>query len=107
MEGKKRVVTGVFHDFLWGFSLDFSGDVLNIISSPLLVGFDELVEVTFVPNGESLQSRYRCYKYAPKHFNLTRHINHTCSVILRGKDPQGEGSVPVAAGSPSPPAPPL
>lgn len=50
----KNVVTRIFHDFLWSFPLDFSGDVLNIVPPPLLVRFDELVEVTFVPDCKTL-----------------------------------------------------
>lgn len=47
-------LTGIFHDFLWGFALHLSGDVLDVVSPPLLIGFDELVKVTLVPDGEAL-----------------------------------------------------
>lgn len=48
------LLTGIFHDFLWGFALHLSGDVLDVVSPPLLIGFDELVKVTLVPDGEAL-----------------------------------------------------
>lgn len=57
---KKSVLTRIFHDFFWSFSLNLSGNVLDVISAPLLIRLDELVEVAFVPNSKSLkQKRYR------------------------------------------------
>lgn len=50
-------ITGILHDFLRRFTLHLPGDVLDVVASPLLVGFDELVEVALVPNGESLLKR--------------------------------------------------
>lgn len=46
--------TRIFHDLLWGFAFDLPGDVLDVISSPLLIGLDELVKVTLGPNGKTL-----------------------------------------------------
>lgn len=51
---KRSAVTRIFHHFFRSFPLHLSGDVLDVISAPLLVGFDELVEVALVPDGESL-----------------------------------------------------
>lgn len=48
-------VTGIFHNFFGSFPLHLSGDVLDVVSAPLLVGFDELVEVSLVPDGKSLR----------------------------------------------------
>lgn len=46
--------TRILHDLLWGFALDLPGDVLDVISSPLLIGLDELVKVTLGPNSKTL-----------------------------------------------------
>lgn len=46
--------TRIFHDLLWSFALDLPGDVLDVISSPLLIGLDELVEVTLGPDSKTL-----------------------------------------------------
>lgn len=46
--------TRIFHDLLRGFSLDLTSNVLYVISSPLLVGLDELIEVSLGPDGETL-----------------------------------------------------
>lgn len=66
---QKWAITRILHDFFRSFPLHFSGNVLNVISSPLFVGFDELVEITFVPNSKSLQWRYSCLKYAQSKSN--------------------------------------
>ena len=50
--------TRIFHDLFWGFSLYLPGDVFDVVSSPLLIGFDELVKVTLVPNCEALGASY-------------------------------------------------
>ena len=50
-------ITGILHHFFWRLALHFSGDVLDVIPPPLLVGLDELVEVPLVPNGETLKSK--------------------------------------------------
>lgn len=55
MATKSTAVTRIFHNFFWSFPLHLPGNVLDVVSAPLLVGFDELVEVTLVPDGESLQ----------------------------------------------------
>lgn len=49
------LITRIFHNFFGCLPLNFSGNVLNIISSPFLIGFNELVEVTFAPNSKALQ----------------------------------------------------
>lgn len=58
----KNAITRIFHDFLWSFSLNFSGDVLDIVPPPLLVCFDELVKVALVPDGKTLKWRSDTYK---------------------------------------------
>lgn len=52
---KSTAITRIFHNFFWSFPLHLSGDVLDVVSAPLLVGFDELVKVALVPDGKSLQ----------------------------------------------------
>lgn len=55
MVAKSTAITRIFHNFFWSFALHLSGNVLDVISAPLLIGFDELVEVALVPDGKSLQ----------------------------------------------------
>lgn len=47
-------LTRIFHDLFWCFALNLSGNVLKVVSAPLLIGLDELVKVTLVPDGKSL-----------------------------------------------------
>lgn len=54
VKNKAFTLTRIFHHFFWGFPLHLSGYVLDVVSAPFLVGFDELVEVALVPDGESL-----------------------------------------------------
>lgn len=67
---KKNSCTGIFHDFLGRFAFNFTSDVLDIVSSPFLIGFNELVEISFVPNGEALRLHINKKKHTHKIINL-------------------------------------
>ncbi len=47
--------TRIFHDLLRGFALHLTGDVFDVVSSPLLIGLDELIEVTLGPDSKTLR----------------------------------------------------
>ena len=49
----------VLDHLVWGLSLDFLGNVVDLIPAVLLVKSDELVEVALGPVGETLQRKYR------------------------------------------------
>lgn len=52
----------IFHNFFLRFSLDFFGDVLDVVAPVLLVQADELVEVALAPVRETLEESKPIYK---------------------------------------------
>jgi hypothetical protein len=47
----------VLHDLIWSFSFDILRNVVDVISSILLIGLDELIEITLRPVCETLVNK--------------------------------------------------
>jgi hypothetical protein len=59
--------SAVLHDLIWSLSLHILSDVINVISSILLIGLDKLIEITLRPICETLVNEVKNGKHETIH----------------------------------------